>query len=591
MNCLLTFLCYRFVVILAKDLREDFYPHFQSFLDQLISLLRTQDPDQTEWTLVCLAFLFKVLKPFLKKDITVVFNAIMPLLDDRRNPEHVINFAAECFSFVVRDIKDKAKFLSLVLAALQRHKNGVKGCGRLLFEIMRGANGSLHSCTAEFLATLYDALRSSLYDQPLLFSVLSETVLQIVANTHPVGMAVFWDVSQRFVSDAIDGRSSALDTPMRSVLTLMGQAIEYRNGKLLGANADQMVSSLIRVVDSPTTSDETLTVTSQIVAVLLLSPNLCLTQLDASRITRKILAIPVASVFESFVWHVVKYAQFELLILPELLRYFELYSDEDRILELLCRVVLDKSPLSVDGIGLSGWQLYPLRPKTEQTRTALERRILQAERPNDALLMSLFVYCHLVGKEGGDVPEHIGKLTNVMCDQLSANNGSEVAAAAANQRDLFVLTQLVEAMIHMNATLQHERLIDALLPYCCDLKYASVALGCLDQIVTVLPDAVRTQAMFDRFRDGIGEQLSSHCSRVRRLTAHVLMTLSQPVIGKAFEIYEIFYNVESIVANVQTYRDQLLQISKLATDRELFAATLLNTKLAVDPLRYVYDWR
>lgn len=103
---------------MAKDLREDFYPHFPKFLDILIKLLNTKNAEQLEWTLVCLAFLFKVLKPYLKKDIAVVLKRIIPLLSDNK-PQYINNFAAESFAFVARDIRDKKKFISLMLSYLQ----------------------------------------------------------------------------------------------------------------------------------------------------------------------------------------------------------------------------------------------------------------------------------------------------------------------------------------------------------------------------------------------------------------------------------------------------------------------------------------
>lgn len=103
---------------MAKDLRDDFYPQFPRFLDILIKLLNTKDAERLEWTLVCLAFLFKILKPYLKKDIAAVLKRIIPLLSEA-HPQYINNFAAESFAFVARDIRDKKKFLDLVLNYLK----------------------------------------------------------------------------------------------------------------------------------------------------------------------------------------------------------------------------------------------------------------------------------------------------------------------------------------------------------------------------------------------------------------------------------------------------------------------------------------
>lgn len=104
--------CYyfRLVVVLAKDLQEDFYVYFPKFLDCLVILLNTRDPEQLEWTLICIAFLFKALKSYLKRDITVVFKSILPLLSSPTK-WYIRNFAAESFAFIARDVKDKKKFI------------------------------------------------------------------------------------------------------------------------------------------------------------------------------------------------------------------------------------------------------------------------------------------------------------------------------------------------------------------------------------------------------------------------------------------------------------------------------------------------
>lgn len=110
------------MVSAAKDLRFDFYPHFPKFLDILIKLLNTKDAERLEWTLICLAFLFKTLKPYLKKDVGVVLTRIIPLLSESK-PQYINNFAAESFAFVARDIRDKKKFIDLILNYLQSNED------------------------------------------------------------------------------------------------------------------------------------------------------------------------------------------------------------------------------------------------------------------------------------------------------------------------------------------------------------------------------------------------------------------------------------------------------------------------------------
>lgn len=153
----------RLTVALAKDLREEFYAYFQKFFDRLVTLLQTQDADQSEWTLVCLAYLFKVLKPFLCKDISIIIHQIIPLLSEKNQPDHIINFSVECLSFVVRNLKDKDSFLLTILKIVKQDEASVMGCGKLFYEMIRGLNGQFHSKGEEFLATLFDAFRKVEY--------------------------------------------------------------------------------------------------------------------------------------------------------------------------------------------------------------------------------------------------------------------------------------------------------------------------------------------------------------------------------------------------------------------------------------------
>lgn len=150
-------------VALAKDLREDFYEHFEKFFARLVKLLKTQDANQTEWTLVCLAHLFKVLKSFLCKDIAVVVQHIVPLLSENDQPDHIINFAVECFAFLVKNLRDKNSFLISILKNVRHDESTSLGCGKLFFEMVKGLNGQFHSKGDEFLTILFDAFHKSEY--------------------------------------------------------------------------------------------------------------------------------------------------------------------------------------------------------------------------------------------------------------------------------------------------------------------------------------------------------------------------------------------------------------------------------------------
>lgn len=120
------------MVALAKDLQKDFYEYFPEFLNAIIGLLQTKDPEQIEYAFVALAYLFKFLWRYLVKNVKTVLDLLLPLLNDTQ-PVYINNFAAESFAFVVRKVKDKEAFVKLLLKILEDSRHSVTGCGRLMF--------------------------------------------------------------------------------------------------------------------------------------------------------------------------------------------------------------------------------------------------------------------------------------------------------------------------------------------------------------------------------------------------------------------------------------------------------------------------
>lgn len=108
---------------LAQDLRKEFYPYYQKFLEVIIDLLNTKDTEQLEWSFSCLAHLFKILWRPMIKNINEVFTSLLPLLSDNK-PEYINAFAAESFAFVARKVKDIPAFLELLVKTVCK-KNSV----------------------------------------------------------------------------------------------------------------------------------------------------------------------------------------------------------------------------------------------------------------------------------------------------------------------------------------------------------------------------------------------------------------------------------------------------------------------------------
>lgn len=571
---------------MAKDLRQEFYVYFPQFLSALIDLLNTRDPEQVEWTFYCLAHLFKILKPFLKKDLSIVYNAILPLLNRRRNPEYVTNYAAECFSYVARDIRDKDKFLAMLLCGLKKHVGAATDCGRLLYEIVRGANHGMHSCAEDFLVNWMKSLMNSAIDTDVLFHILSEFTKHLVQNTYPHNLDVFWKVSLDMLVE-FSNEASAKDAAICKILILSEQAIKYRNGKCL-CRLDEVIEKLLTLCDKDISS-ETMLQISHIAAIILISPNLTITQLDASRMCKKILSTPEKNIFEHFVWALVSWSQFEILILPEFLKYFEGHFEcEPSSFELMTKIILEKSPLCLDGISLESWKIYPINFKSEETVKRIENVIASMDQ-SEEYIMSLILYPHITFKDVTATGQHLKNKVNQLLKDIPDYETLSIEPVdfTGLKNRFFILSIIIETIIHLNETeaMDINEIIAQILPYCNDDKFMPT-LQILDQLLYIQPEEKRNFTLFETIQSKLVSNLSSQSHDVRLLTAHILKYFSKlpELLQPKESIYEIIYNCENVVTTVQTYRDQLMNLQKLSASVELFRG-IKGTLCRLDPLR------
>lgn len=560
-----------------------------------------------EWTLICLAHLFKILKPFLKKDITIVFNTVIPLLDNR-NPEHITNFAAECFSFVARDIKDKEKFLSLMLNSLRSHKNGINGCGRLLVEIVRGVNGQFHSCAELFLRTCFASLATvKASEQTTLNEVLTEMITQLLQCIQPRNMQIFWTICYETLDQFLKESPAKNEAVLNILLVRMGQTLETRDGKFL-TDVSELVTVLIKVIDTAQISDECLKSASQMAAILLLSSNLMVTQLDASRISKKVLTIPSSTIFEQFVWNCVNYTQFKVLILPEFLRYLDGKHFNVESLELFAKIVLAKSPLCRSGLSLGDKTLYSIRLRSQQCLEKIENIILEADeqswRDPRELLSAVIVYPHLIGASFKRVKDKLTNLIELGLQTLKPE--STEATHKQNRKMIYILSILIENYIHLRSSTEvasqeknsyFEKALASLLPLCrCDDFNYVPALRLFDLIVTSEAKQSSdtsnqiTLEVFIQIHELIASNLASRYHEIRLLTAHIFSQFAKELklTDTIYEIYDTFVTIESIEPTVQSYREQLLHLQRIeASTRLLQTLTKVHEACKLDPLRYL----
>lgn len=533
--------------VLARDLREEFYGYFQRVLDRLICLLNSQDAEQLEWTLICLAHLFKTLKTYLKRNIGVVFNAVLPLLDEQHYAEHVTNFAVECFAYIARDVRDFPLFLSYVLKTVLREQvESVHGCGRLLYEILRGVNGQLHTCAGQLLGNVLEVLVN--VDSKL---TNAQTVLLSDILQHCFGLLLnFLNVDQSGVlwkqlCDAISINGIGVTATVQ-VLELFLQITNYKEGRYI-SELSLLVRTVKKLLDRHmVVGAEELHYLSTLVSSLLQARHTQISQLDASLLLQKLLQVNKVSrvVYEEFILQMLDYNQFELLLLPHVVAYYEEHLDTNA-LELLTRIVLHKRPLSVDALSLSNWEAYPLYLKQTKSLEYMEQTLKKINVFKESHLLLCLLLPHL---RGFDKQPLESSLQCAIQSQLGAPNST-------------VLLLLLQTHALLKIDLPKElskQLVHSLLP-AVDVNLRSLA--CLQLILLKMKmSELKSEASTDILLV-VSKLLSHPVAQYRRIAAHCLELLGT-VHGKQ-NPYVYFSAACSIEPTVHNYRELLLQLQQL----------------------------
>ena len=144
---------------LAHDLGARFEIHFSRATTLITTLAaKAAHAEVVEWSFMCLAWLFKYLSRLLVPDLRPVFDIMVPLLGIETHKPHVVRFAGEAMSFLVRKAATVFSSRKEPLELLLNHiKNDIEARGAqdislyqeglmtLLADSMKGTDMALHS--------------------------------------------------------------------------------------------------------------------------------------------------------------------------------------------------------------------------------------------------------------------------------------------------------------------------------------------------------------------------------------------------------------------------------------------------------------
>lgn len=155
----------KLVTALARELGNEFYPHFASTLPLIVAVIDTKDPDLTTQVFKSLTLLFSYLRVQLLADMDAVHKCYFPLLGHPR--EFVRNFAAQTLAVLLRRLESPEamrKYLRAYLTALINGSGRTNeilrnGSAKLFFALMKNVNHGFYSRMRDVLLFLLGSFR------------------------------------------------------------------------------------------------------------------------------------------------------------------------------------------------------------------------------------------------------------------------------------------------------------------------------------------------------------------------------------------------------------------------------------------------
>ncbi|XP_053664526.1 small subunit processome component 20 homolog [Anopheles marshallii] len=613
------------VVALAKDMRKEFRPYFAGLFEVVVQFLYSDSADRVEWTLLCLAHLFKILRSFLRSDFSLTFHQLLPLLDEKSSRPHAIDFATECLGYLVRDLKDKRPFISLMLKCQMQNDAYTFACGRLLFEVLHGVQEQFHTTAKQTLLQLYSIMQQlDEAEADHLQDILTQTVTDIVERIQPSDIPTFWET----IRVTVDGCLTTVDSQRESstveidedrtvkyltrLLQLSGVVLEHKYGLLLGDALSITVSQLIRLLTtfSMPSIEFKETIVNHII-IILRSRHLRLTQLEASRLTMNVLLQDHRPLYDRFIEATVHCPMFEALIWPNFVKRLEQELDDARM-HFLAGLLLKKSPLCGNGLNQEDWKPFPVNvvPNGSLEKYMKQLLLSSTERMPDCCdlyLSALIVLPHLSNfREKAAVNGAIRDFIKFAVKSLQNGTIAKSKQPELGEQMVKLIAVAVETIVHLEEMdgKAYFDLLECLLPVV--TAHECLLLNSVHLLIVHIANHRKNVITFERFKRiqrFIDPLLSSYDSTVRRLACAIMAIFAElPELASGMgSLYGTLAQIECIEPLIHTYRGQVMLFQNLNFDGQLcqqvadvarneWTETVLRYMLSVFAINFKLLW-
>ena len=84
-------------------------------------------------------------RTFTMKLFDFIRSLLSPLLDAHCQRRYIVSFAAESYAYLLRKTRDFSSFVDFLVDKTRTRQGLVGGLGKVLFEMLKGLKGKLHS--------------------------------------------------------------------------------------------------------------------------------------------------------------------------------------------------------------------------------------------------------------------------------------------------------------------------------------------------------------------------------------------------------------------------------------------------------------
>ncbi|XP_018603010.1 small subunit processome component 20 homolog [Scleropages formosus] len=618
------------VVQLARDLQTDFYPHFQDFFLIVTGLLETRDTEQLEWAFTCLSYLYKYLWRLMVKDMSGMYSLYSTLLAHKK--EHIRNFAAESFAFLMRKVPSFEELLTYMFQDLAEDSQKTEGVGQLLFEMCKGVRNMFHSCASKAIPMVLRKLGPGSHaGASLPWDAVEEALCSMagkaVSHIDKEHFLVFWESLQSCMEEVSkqleeNQENQEVIEHIQRLLDICQILVGHRGGAKV-TKPESVCETLLQLIQQPRLSSTCHQLLLKVTSMLLLGENVSLSATLIQEMVKKVFRSEMdQDIILPFAKEMFGMSQFEQLFLPSLLQYLEqMFSSKDTVmhqlaLEFLACLILDKAKPPTDGS--MAFEKYPLvftgqplglsNPRDKALSTESETRIPvsqyilslinlpehQALRDLSLPWAALVVLPHIRPLETGQVVLVITGLINRLLREVEGNVCRTDSSAA-----LFVARQALSTLLsfkeadEVQCLIPVDRVQGIIQKFPTDLS--ALLLG--DLFYTRLSlNGLSAQLSHDALLDlyqTLHSNLSSNVSKIRLLTlrifTHFEAELPDHTEGEEDSetqtAFAVCLQAELVPATVHDYREKLLHLRKLRHD--LVQRVLPRGPFQEVPLRYL----